>query len=100
MSIRYISDDSSPTPSGGINPKAAFHALFDDSAQGVIVHRQHKGLYVNSAWAAIHGHTTDEVMTLESIMDLISPRARGNGKADLKLPRALVHPVCSIRLES
>ena len=54
----------------------AFRAVFDASPQGVIVHRRHKPLYVNQAWASLHGYETGEVLVRDSITDLISPEDR------------------------
>lgn len=80
MSISYLSDDSCHAPSAtktgsGIDLNA-FCAVFDDSPQGVFVHRRHKPLYVNHAWAAIHGYMTDEIMALKTVVDLISAEDR------------------------
>ncbi|MGI9508246.1 MAG: PAS domain S-box protein, partial [Geminicoccaceae bacterium] len=36
-----------------------------------MVHRAHRALYVNRAWAELHGLTVDEVMSLDSLLDLI-----------------------------
>ena len=43
----------------------------DNALQGIIIHRDHKPLYVNRAWAELHGLTVDEVMSLPSLMDLV-----------------------------
>lgn len=77
MAIRYLNDNSSPAqtctaPSIDIDLDA-FRAVFNASPQGIMVHRQHKPLYVNNAWAAIHGYEIDEIMAMETVTDLLSP---------------------------
>jgi len=50
-----------------------FFNLAEGSIQGIIVHRNFKPLYVNQAWAEIHGYTVDEVLTVETLLQFYSP---------------------------
>ncbi len=67
--------------------EARSRGLFDGSIEGILIHRDHKPLLVNEAWAAIHGCTAEEVLTMESVMPLISPdeRERMIGYRDARL---------------
>lgn len=49
-----------------------YRDLIDGSIQGILIHRNHKPLLVNKAWAEIHGYSTEEVMELDSVLPLIS----------------------------
>ncbi len=53
-----------------------FYELVEGSIQGVMVHRGYQPLYINGAWAAIHGYTTEEVLSMKSILPLIVPGDR------------------------
>lgn len=66
--------------------------LVEGSIQGVLVHRNTKPLFINSAYAQILGYeSTDELLALDSVVSLIAPydqarlldyhEARLNGKA-------------------
>lgn len=55
------------TPSNSAFDSDVFRDMADNALQGIMVHRAHKPLYVNHAWAAIHGYTVDEVMSLPSL---------------------------------
>jgi PAS domain S-box-containing protein len=60
------------------NSEARFRALAEGSIQGILVHRNHKPLFVNQAFARIHGFaSTDEILALETILDLIVPTFHG-----------------------
>ncbi len=68
--------------------KGFFKEMIDEALQGIMIHRTHKPLYINHAWAALHGLTVAEVMTLPSLIDLIAeadrPRLQGYASARLK----------------
>jgi PAS domain S-box-containing protein len=49
-----------------------FQDLIEGSIQGVLIHRDHKPLFVNNQWASIHGYTTEEILDMQSIIPLIS----------------------------
>jgi len=76
MDISYLADDTFDEPRDVVpGPTVdfdAFRTVFDASPQGVMVHRLHKPLYVNHAWAALHGYETGEILARETIVDLIS----------------------------
>lgn len=55
---------------------SAFRALVEGSLQGILIHREQKPLFLNEAWARIHGLTTQEVMQLPTVLDLIHPADR------------------------
>ena len=80
MAIRYLADDHSDDlcadTKGRVIDSDAFRAVFDASHQGVLVHQRHKPLYVNHAWAALHGYEPDDVMARETVVDLLSPEDR------------------------
>lgn len=63
---RDISADSRPQPDD-----ATFRRLVESSIYGVLVHRDQTPLYVNDAWARIHGLSVDEVMQMDSVLPLI-----------------------------
>ena len=49
-----------------------FRNLIEGSIQGILIHRDHKPLFVNQAWASIHGYSVEEVLKMESIIPLIA----------------------------
>ncbi len=54
-----------------------FRNLFDGSLQGILIHRGRRPIYLNQAWAHIHGFSVDEVLAMDSVDDLIAPDDRG-----------------------
>lgn len=48
-----------------------FREMVDDALFGIMVHYLHKPLYINKAWAALHGFTVPEIMARSTIYDLI-----------------------------
>lgn len=50
-----------------------FRRLVDGAIYGVLVHRNQQPLYVNDAWARIHGLSVDDVMQLDNVLPLIHP---------------------------
>ena len=64
-----------------------FRNLVEGSIQGIVVHRDHKPLFVNRMWADIHGYGVDEIREMESVVSLISPadRERMVGYKDARL---------------
>ena len=48
-----------------------FRGMVDHALQGIMVHVDHKPLYINHAWAALHGLTVAEVMAKPTLIDLI-----------------------------
>ncbi|MGI9449747.1 MAG: PAS domain S-box protein, partial [Geminicoccaceae bacterium] len=41
--------------------------MADNALEGILVHRGHKRLYVNRAWAELHGCTVDEIMAMPTL---------------------------------
>ncbi len=77
MAICYLSGYSTTEVSAGKSIDFdSFCAVFDASQQGVLVHRRHKPLYVNQAWAALHGYNPEEIMSRNDVLDLISAEDR------------------------
>ena len=50
--------------------------LIDGSLQGILVHKEHKPVFVSDVWAALHGYTVQEVMEMDSIVPLIAAEDR------------------------
>ena len=61
--------------------------LIDGSVQGILVHRNHKPLFVSNSWAAIHGYSVARVMAMKSVVSLIAPADRDRllGYAEARL---------------
>ncbi|MFQ5618108.1 MAG: PAS domain S-box protein, partial [Rhodospirillales bacterium] len=53
-----------------------FRNLVEGSVQGILIHQDRRPVYVNQAWAEIHGYTVDEVLAMESVIPLIAPDDR------------------------
>ena len=49
-----------------------FRNLIEGSIQGILIHRDHKPLFVNETWANIHGYSTEEILRMETIVPMIS----------------------------
>jgi len=64
-----------------------FRNLIEGSLQGVLIHKDHKPVFVNTEWAAIHGYSPEEVLQMDSVVPLISPndRERMIGYKDARL---------------
>ncbi len=58
------------------NSEHRFRNLIEGSIQGVLIHRDHRPLFVNQQWASIHGYSREEILNMDSIIPLISPRDR------------------------
>ncbi len=67
------SKGDSPALQMGTNERR-FRNLIEGSIQGVLIHRDHKPLFVNKQWASIHGYAHEEILNMDSIIPLISPR--------------------------
>lgn len=50
-----------------------FRTLVEGSIHGILVHRNQRPLFVNQAWAGIHGLSVDEALSLESVLPFIHP---------------------------
>ena len=64
-----------------------FRNLVEGALQGILIHRNHKPLFVNRAWANLHGYAPEEVMAMESVVLHIAPsdQARLVGYKDARL---------------
>ena len=49
-----------------------FRRLIEGSVQGILIHRQFRPLFVNDAWASLHGYTTRDIMNMPSVAPLIA----------------------------
>lgn len=58
---------------GPLADDALFRVLIDDAYTGILIHRNHSPLYVNSAWAELHGYSIAEVLAMHSVLPLIHP---------------------------
>ncbi len=56
--------------------ESRFTKLIEGSIQGIVIHRLFKPLFVNEAWAKLHGYTAREVLEMDSILPLIAPHER------------------------
>ena len=77
--IQSTAIDVTERRAAGEELKAAeekFRGLVEGSIEGIIVHSNLKPLFVNYAWASIHGYTLDEAYALDSIEDCIAPHER------------------------
>lgn len=65
-----------------------FRGLIEGSIQGILIHRHFKPLFVNEAWARLHGYAVEEVMRMETVLPLIAPdhreQAIGSAQAMLR----------------
>ncbi|MBT6607826.1 MAG: PAS domain S-box protein [Rhodospirillaceae bacterium] len=50
-----------------------FHTLTQGALEGVIIHRDFKLLYVNETVAEISGYSVDELLAMESVLQLVAP---------------------------
>ncbi|MEM8948206.1 MAG: ATP-binding protein [Pseudomonadota bacterium] len=80
MAICYLSDEAEENGAKGASGRMidleTFRDVFDASPQGVIVHRHQKPLYVNQAWASFHGYEIEDIMALETVLDIFSSEDR------------------------
>jgi len=53
-----------------------FRNLIEGSLQGVLIHRNHKPLFVNREWASIHGYSPETILQMDSVVPLIAPHDR------------------------
>jgi PAS domain S-box-containing protein len=49
-----------------------FRQLIEVSIHGVLIHRDFEPLFVNEAWARLHGYAPEEVLDMESVLPLLS----------------------------
>lgn len=56
--------------------EARFRQLIEGSIHGVLIHRDFEPLFVNQAWATLHGCTQAEVLDMESVLTLVSSEDR------------------------
>ena len=53
-----------------------FRAIVEGAIEGILIHRDQKPLYVNSAWARLHGLTVDDVLKMDDVLPLIHESER------------------------
>ncbi len=62
--------------------KQLFDDLFEGSIQGIVIQREYKALFVNQAYADIHGYGNPrEIMGLRSLLDLVAPHEHDRFRA-------------------
>jgi PAS domain S-box-containing protein len=64
--------------------ESRFHQLIQGSIHGVLIHRDFEPLFVNQAWAALHGYTQEEVLDLDSVLPLLAPADRARAAAAME----------------
>jgi len=62
--------------------EARFRKLVEGSIQGIIIHRQFKPLFVNEAFASLHGYTVSQIMAMASVLPLLAPHERQRAAAN------------------
>lgn len=72
-----MSDQSS----NSISPQQApddtmFRAIVEGAIEGILIHRDQKPLYVNPAWARLHGLKVDDVLKMDDVLPLIHESER------------------------
>lgn len=53
-----------------------FRAIVEGAIEGILIHRDQKPLYVNPAWARLHGLTVDDVLKMDDVLPLIHESER------------------------
>ncbi|MBC8550890.1 MAG: PAS domain S-box protein, partial [Candidatus Brocadiales bacterium] len=53
-----------------------FRNLIEGSMQGILIHKDFKPLFLNKAYADIHGYTVDEILGMEIFPTLFAPNER------------------------
>ncbi len=53
-----------------------FRDLVEGSIQGILIHRNHKPLFVNHAYASIYGYSMEEMLEMDSVSPITAPRDR------------------------
>ncbi len=56
-----------------IGSEVRFRHLVEGSIEGILVHRDHKPILVNEAWASMHGYSVEEVLAMASVVPLMAP---------------------------
>lgn len=52
--------------------ESRFHQLIEGSIHGVLIHREFEPLFVNQAWASLHGYTPEEILDMDSVLPLLT----------------------------
>lgn len=53
-----------------------FRAIVEGAIEGILIHRDQRPLYVNKAWARLHGLTVDEVLAMDDVLPFIHESER------------------------
>lgn len=53
-----------------------FRAIVEGAIEGILIHRDQKPLYVNPAWARLHGLAVDDVLKMDDVLPLIHESER------------------------
>ena len=72
-----MSDQSSNSTSPQQAPDdTMFRAIVEGAIEGILIHRDQKPLYVNPAWARLHGLKVDDVLRMDDVLPLIHESER------------------------
>ncbi len=72
-----MSDQSSNSTSPQQAPDdTMFRAIVEGAIEGILIHRDQKPLYVNPAWARLHGLKVDDVLKMDDVLPLIHESER------------------------
>ena len=72
-----MSDQSSNSASSQPAPDdTMFRAIVEGAIEGILIHRDQKPLYVNPAWARIHGLDVEDVLQMDDVLPLIHESER------------------------
>jgi PAS domain S-box-containing protein len=68
-------------PSNSASPQQApddtmFRSIVEGAIEGILIHRDQKPLYVNPAWARLHGLAVDDVLQMDDVLPLIHESER------------------------
>ena len=72
-----MSDQSSNSANTQRSPDdTMFRAIVEGAIEGILIHRDQKPLYVNPAWARLHGLSVDDVLNMDDVLPLIHESER------------------------
>ena len=55
-----------------LSSEERFRDLIEGSVLGILIHRDHKPIYVNQMWAYFHGYMVEEILEMDSVVPLMS----------------------------
>jgi PAS domain S-box-containing protein len=63
-------------PSNSASPHTMFRSIVEGAIEGILIHRDQKPLYVNPAWARLHGLAVGDVLQMDDVLPLIHESER------------------------